>query len=147
MEKNPIGEKDKKKNLTSFLPKALIEEINKNIMDKKHLPNNKPTFSLKEKDIYPKTNQNMESSINGNHINRNNPTNHINHINISNNNLNYNFDFKNGSYKGKNLPQFQFNVNGINATDLNLEDEGFFNDNSNFSINSKNSILNINNGQ
>ena len=150
MEKNPIGEKENKKKLSSFLPKDLIEEINKNVKDKKNLSNNKPSFSLKEKDVYQKTNQNMASTIienHNNHINHTNHTNHINHINISNNNHNYNFNIKNGSYKNQNLPQFQFNGNGINSTDLDLDDEGFFNGNNTFNINSKNNLLNINNGK
>ena len=96
----------------------MIEEINKNVKDKNHLSNNKPSFSLKEKDIYQKTNQNMASAIIGNHNNHINQTNHTNHINIANSNHNYNFNLKNGSYKNQNLSQFQFNGNGINSTDF-----------------------------
>ena len=76
MENNPSGIKENKKKLTSFLPKALIEELNKNIIEKKNISNDKPSFSLKEKDIYQNTNQNMASAIIGNHINHINHTNH-----------------------------------------------------------------------
>ena len=63
MDRNPSLEKEKK-NITNFLPKALIEEINKNCDDKNH---NRSSFPQKEKDlnINITSNQNINTSING----------------------------------------------------------------------------------
>ena len=65
MDINPSLEKEKK-NITNFLPKALIEEINKNCDDKNH---NKSSLPPKEKDININIipNSNINTSINGNH--------------------------------------------------------------------------------
>ena len=134
MEKSPIREKEDKKKLSSLLPKALIEELNKNNVDKQQITNNIPSFPLKEKDINLNSNQNMTTILNGNHINHNNHADSM--LNLLNNK---NFSFTNGSYKNQKIPQFQVKGNGINAN--NLDGEQFFNKNNGFKINSKNNCI------
>ena len=112
MEKTPNHEKENKKKLSSFLPKALIEELNKNTVDKNHAQNNKPSFLLKEKDKNLQLNSNL-ISINGNH----------NLLPINGKNIN----FTNGSYH-----------NGFNSNEA--EKNGFFNANSNFELNDEDLI-------
>ena len=89
MEKNLSPEKDNKKKLSSFLPKALIEELNKNLVDKNHVQNNKSSF-LKEKDINIKTNTIINTSMNHNHT--------FHPLNGKN------FNYTNGNFKGPNIP-------------------------------------------
>ena len=124
MEKSPSREKDNKKKLSSFLPKALIEELNKNLVDKNTTQNSKSSFPLKEKDINLKTNPSMNSSINHNHS--------FHPLNGKN------FNFTNGSYKTQNIPP-QFQYNGFNSNDI--EKDGYYNGN-NFNINTENDLIN-----
>ena len=126
MEKTASREKDNKKKLSSFLPKALIEELNKNLVDKNHIQNNKSSI-LKEKDINLKANPSI--------INPNMNHNHTFHP------LNgKNFNYTNGTYKPQNIPQ-QFQFNGFNNANNDIEKDGLFLGN-NFNINNENDLIN-----
>ena len=110
MERKPSLEKEKN-NLTNFLPKALIEEINKTYDDKNQ---KKSSLPLKEKDLHIKSNLNKNGiSINGNH----------NGFSLNNKSLN----FPNGSYQNMNISQIFLNNLNVN----NIHSESFINSNSN----------------
>ena len=100
MERNSSLEKEKK-HITNFLPKALIEEINKTYDDKNL---NKSSFSLKEKELNDKPKQNLNNPINGNHIG----------FSLYNKNMN----LLNGSFQNidiSNILYNQLNMNSINS--------------------------------
>jgi len=92
MDRSSSLEKEKK-NITHFLPKALIEEINKSCDDKDH---NNPPVPLKEKEINtkPNPNININTSINGIH----------NGFSFNNKNMN----FLNGSYQNINISNISY---------------------------------------
>ena len=114
MQRKASLEKEKK-NLANFLPKALIEEINKTYDDKNQ---KKSSLPLKEKDLHIKSNPNKNgTSINGNH----------NGFSMNNKNLN----FPNGSYQNMNISQIFMNKLNVN----NIHSESFINSNSNGSDN------------
>jgi len=98
MDRSSSLEKEKK-NITNFLPKALIEEINKSCDDKNH---NKPPFPSKEKEvnIKPNPNININTSINGIH----------NGFSMNNKNMN----FLNGSYQNINISNISYNKLNMN---------------------------------
>ena len=125
MERKPSLEKEKK-SLDNFLPKALIEEINKTYDDKNQ---KKSSLPLKDKDVHIKSNLNKNgTSINGNH----------NGFSLNNKSLN----FPNGSYQNMNISQIFLNNLNVN----NIHSESFINSNSNhidnFSQNQNNYVTN-----
>ena len=130
MEKSPIRDKENTKNLTGFLPKYLIEELNKNIVDDQLNTNDKLSIPFKEKDINYNSNQKMAPTINENQINN------INHNLNSLNNKNFNFI--NSSFLNESQ---HYNGNSINSDDI--DDKQFFNKNNKFLIKSKNNFFNI----
>ena len=109
MDINPSLEKEKK-NITNFLPKALIEEINKNCDDKNH---NKSSLPPKEKDININIipNSNINTSINGNH----------NGFSLHNKSV----DLSNCSYPNMNIPHILYNKLNMN----NIHSESVINNN------------------
>ena len=116
MERKPSLEKEKK-NISNFLPKALIEEINKTYDDKNH---NKSSFSLKEKELNSNINNNSMNSINGIH----------NGFSLNNKNIN----LLNGSYQNMNISHILLNKLNMN----NIHSESFINNCNNNSINFSN---------
>ena len=116
MERKPSLEKEKK-NISNFLPKALIEEINKTYDDKNH---NKSSFSLKEKELNSNINNNSINSINGIH----------NGFSLNNKNIN----LLNGSYQNMNISHILLNKLNMN----NIHSESFINNCNNNSINFSN---------
>ena len=111
MDRSSSLEKEKK-SITHFLPKALIEEINKSCDDKNH---NKPPFPSKEKEINikPNPNININTSINGIH----------NGFSLNNKNMN----FLNGSYQNINISNISYNKLNMN----NIHSESIINNNIN----------------
>ena len=135
MERKPSLEKEKK-NISNFLPKALIEEINKTYDDKNH---NKSSFSLKEKELNSNINNNSMNSINGIH----------NGFSLNNKNTN----LLNGSYQNMNeIIQTQANVKvkkeNIDNNNLNYKKNNFIDNNiDNTAIKETNNLDNNNNAQ
>ena len=120
MERNSSLEKEKK-NLTNFLPKALIEEINKSYDDKNH---NKPPFPINDKEINTKANPNMNfnSSLNGIH----------NNFSLNNKKMN----ILNGSYQNINISNISCNKLNMN----NIHSGSYINNTINNNINNFSSI-------
>ena len=116
MEKNSSLEKEKK-SITNFLPKALLEEINKNYDDKNH---NKSSFSFKEKELNPKPNSNINTTTNINNINSINNINKVNGV------------FSNEFYHNNNLSNILYmnNIHHMNnhSQNCNEEKEAFYDD-------------------
>ena len=123
MDRSSSLEKEKK-NITHFLPKALIEEINKSCDDKNH---NKPPFPLKEKEINtkPNPNININTSINGIH----------NGFSFNNKNMN----FLNGSYQNINISNISYNKLNMN----NIHSQSIINNNTNHNTINLNHSQNI----
>ena len=111
MERNSSLEKEKK-NLSNFLPKALIEEINKTYDDKNH---NVSFFPVKEKELNIKTNPNINTSINGTH----------NGFVLNNQSMNV----LNGSYHNINISNILYNK--LNMNNINLNNNNSININMN----------------
>ena len=121
MEANSSLEKEKK-NITNFLPKALIEEINKNYDDKNL---NKSTFSFKNKEINNiKPNININTATNINNINNN-----INGFSMNNKSIN----LSKGSHINDKYTNFLYmnNIPHMNnhSQKINEEKEDLFHDN------------------
>ena len=123
MDRSSSLEKEKK-NITHFLPKALIEEINKSCDDKNH---NKPPFPPKEKEINikPNPNININTSINGIH----------NGFSFNNKNMN----FLNGSYQNINISNISYNKLNMN----NIHSQSIINNNTNHNTINLNHSQNI----
>ena len=123
MDRSSSLEKEKK-NITHFLPKALIEEINKSCDDKNH---NKPPFPPKEKEINikPNPNININTSINGIH----------NSFSFNNKNMN----FLNGSYQNINISNISYNKLNMN----NIHSQSIINNNTNHNTINLNHSQNI----
>ena len=123
MDRSSSLEKEKK-NITHFLPKALIEEINKSCDDKNH---NKPSFPLKEKEINtkPNPNININTSINGIH----------NGFSFNNKNMN----FLNSSYQNINISNISYNKLNMN----NIHSQSIINNNTNHNTINLNHSQNI----
>ena len=123
MDRSSSLEKEKK-NITHFLPKALIEEINKSCDDKNH---NKPPFPLKEKEINtkPNPNININTSINGIH----------NGFSFNNKNMN----FLNSSYQNINISNISYNKLNMN----NIHSQSIINNNTNHNTINLNHSQNI----
>ena len=123
MDRSSSLEKEKK-NITHFLPKALIEEINKSCDDKNH---NKPPFPPKEKEINikPNPNININTSINGIH----------NGFSFNNKNTN----FLNGSYQNINISNISYNKLNMN----NIHSQSIINNNTNHNTINLNHSQNI----
>ena len=123
MDRSSSLEKEKK-NITHFLPKALIEEINKSCDDKNH---NKPPFPPKEKEINikPNPNININTSINGIH----------NGFSFKNKNMN----FLNGSYQNINISNISYNKLNMN----NIHSQSIINNNTNHNTINLNHSQNI----
>ena len=122
MEINSSLEKEKK-SITNFLPKALIEEINKNYDDKNH---NKSTLLTKDKDINNiKPNLNINTATNLNNIKN---INNINGVSMNNKSIN----LSNGTHINNNYANILY-MNNIhhmnnNSHNINEEKEDFFDD-------------------
>ena len=125
MERSSSLEKEKN-NITNFLPKTLIEEINKTYDDKNH---NKPSFPLKSKEINIKPNPN---------ININTSLNDINGINGIHNSLtmNNNINILNGSYQNVNISNILYNKLNMN----NIHSSSSINNNNNAINNNLNKL-------
>ena len=123
MDRSSSLEKEKK-NITHFLPKALIEEINKSCDDKNH---NKPPFPPKEKEINikPNPNININTSINGIH----------NGFSFNNKNMN----FLNSSYQNINISNISYNKLNMN----NIHSQSIINNNTNHNTINLNHSQNI----
>ena len=123
MDRSSSLEKEKK-NITHFLPKALIEEINKSCDDKNH---NKPPFPPKEKEINikPNPNININTSINGIH----------NGFSMNNKNMN----FLNGSCQNINISNISYNKLNMN----NIHSQSIINNNTNHNTINLNHSQNI----
>ena len=100
MDKSSSPEKEKN-NITNFLPKTLIEEINKTYDDKNH---NKPSFPLKSKEINIKPNPNININTSFNGINGI-------HNNIT---MNNNINILNSSYQNVNISNILYNKLNMN---------------------------------
>ena len=123
MDRSSSLEKEKK-NITHFLPKALIEEINKSCDDKNH---NKQPFPPKEKEINikPNPNININTSINGIH----------NGFSFNNKNMN----FLNSSYQNINISNISYNKLNMN----NIHSQSIINNNTNHNTINLNHSQNI----